>query len=244
MTISEAIKELGPKVKDRSLIAFCGAGISVKSGIPSAKKLVESINRKGLPFSYAMSSKTVQKNIKEFMEFHFGNKKPNTIHELLAGLDLKNYITTNYDPLLEKSIEKCFGKRSKVVTVTKDDHIWEVGTCRNSVIKMHGDVKDHDLLVLTKEHYISRLRNPKLVDGLVRVLLTTNPVLFIGYSLSDENIYDFLVQELHHIKESDNSDKYILFRGDRDNGKHDFFYRIERNTHLPRRKVYHRRFSP
>lgn len=213
MTITEAIKCLGPKIKERTLIPFCGAGISVPSGLPVVKDFLDKFGFCKLSFPSAMSILQYDPQFKRLFNQTFGAAylTHNILHELITQLDAKYYITTNYDRLLEDAFGKRHGENfsRKLKIIRKDDEIPNVNFYQNVLIKFHGDINITNLLVFTKEHYFYRLKNPCLVDGFVRFLFATYTILFVGYSLQDDNVYEILHKE-NLLDAPDLPDKYIV----------------------------------
>ena len=211
MTVEEAIPLLKSKIKERSLIPFCGAGISIPSpsNLPSAREFIEPYKLSGLKFCVA--TEILEKNISFRNDFNrtFGRStiKPNILHKLLAQLNAKYYITTNYDQLLESAFSSQNNKNLAVIR--REGDLPKVSTNDNILIKIHGDIEIQDLLVLTKSHYDNRLHNPTLIDSYVQCLFTTNTILFIGYSLSDDDIFS-LLNKLNNLIAADISEKYIV----------------------------------
>jgi hypothetical protein len=107
-------------------------------------------------------------------------------HRLLARLPISTFWTTNYDGLLESSLEKA-GKRV--------DTKHEVGQLSNPmyrrqavVYKMHGDAQHPDQATLTKDDYEQyHLKNAAFITTLSADLISKT-FLFIGFSFTDPNL--------------------------------------------------------
>ncbi|MDL1163160.1 SIR2 family protein [Yersinia pestis] len=93
-------------------------------------------------------------------------------------------ITTNYDTFLEDHIfinhEKII--KQKIFTGS------ELGT----LMKIHGCVSEPNSLILTEFDYENYYKKSKVLAAKVINLFAENPVFFFGYSITDENIRDFL----------------------------------------------------
>src|SRR5207248_9207022 len=57
------------------------------------------------------------------------------------------------------------------------------------VLKMHGSVTHPEDVVLTREHQIAYERRHTALAGVVQTLLLTRHMLFVGFSLSDDNFH-------------------------------------------------------
>lgn len=111
------------------------------------------------------------------------------IKEINLLKDLKEkmltVVTTNYDDFFEKNI---FTKHDKVIG-QKMFQSSEMGT----LFKIHGCVTEPESIVLTSRDYELFKRKRKVLSAKLIGLFTENPVIFIGYSLEDENIKSILL---------------------------------------------------
>lgn len=99
---------------------------------------------------------------------------------------VSNFITTNYDSFLET-----FFSGYKVLIGQEDalnDSILQMG----NIYKIHGGISNPDSIVLTKEDYDQFDRKAKFLSSKLLTMFVENPVIFIGYSLSDSNIIKIL----------------------------------------------------
>ncbi len=124
--------------------------------------------------------------------------RPSPVLRALAELQFPLVATTNYDQLFEAALQS-HGKRPHVcvyepeprrIAVVPPDPTPEVPF----VIKLHGDVKVRESLVITDEDYIRFVMrmgdkepdNP--VPETFRYFFKRWPTLFVGYSLKDYNL--------------------------------------------------------
>jgi len=103
-------------------------------------------------------------------------------HALLAALPAREVITTNYDTLFERASE------AAGMTVSVLPHEPRSGASR-WVLKMHGCVMDPDNIVLTREDYMRYDLRRQALSGIVQALLLMRHMLFIGFSLRDDNFH-------------------------------------------------------
>lgn len=97
-----------------------------------------------------------------------------------------NVFTTNYDTLLEDSYDK---KDCQVIR--KDDDCAYIDNAKPvKIFKIHGDFVNQDFVIITTEDYNAFFKkNPNpLLWNLVKQEFLTKHILFIGYSLADDNI--------------------------------------------------------
>jgi hypothetical protein len=106
--------------------------------------------------------------------------------ELLSSLNVDGIITTNWDPFLEQlypDYKKFVGQGELLFSNPQ-----EVG----EIYKIHGCASRPASLILTSDDY-ERFndRNPYLAAKLITIFVE-HPIVFLGYSISDENISGLL----------------------------------------------------
>nr|WP_298410481.1 SIR2 family protein [uncultured Halomonas sp.] len=109
---------------------------------------------------------------------------PELLEELaaLSALDLDGVITTNWDLLLEELFP------DYRVFVGQEELLFSNPQSVAEIYKIHGCSSQPNSLVLTREDYQDfENRNPYLAAKLI-TLFIEHPIIFIGYSISDENI--------------------------------------------------------
>lgn len=203
-TILKTIKEYQNKEK---LSFFVGAGVSKISEFPSWAELVLS-----MADEIGYSSYMVDKNGKpqlsseEFLQIpqmYFNKyknsepdkyinkvsqqlnvkRKPNDIHKMIMKLNPYHLLTTNYDTLLEQTANM-FSINYSIIN--SDEKVSSAQTQRY-IVKVHGDF-EQDNFVLKEQDYLDYEENFKLIDNVVKTIMATNLIVFIGYQLSDYNI--------------------------------------------------------
>ncbi len=122
------------------------------------------------------------------------NAEPHAIHRKLVSLGPRCFITTNYDNLIEKSLQKWKSDTPfRTVTNRQLTETAEIIHARalDFVFKPHGDAYDVESIILTREQYRQLLPNGERQAVLesVKMLLASRPILYIGFGLRDP---DFL----------------------------------------------------
>jgi len=117
--------------------------------------------------------------------------EPGDAHVAFAELPFDTIYTTNFDLLLEDSLLRA--RRPFRSIVGELQMPFHGGPLTTTIVKMHGDLRHEEHMVVTAEDYAGYLeRYPVIATHLSALLITRTP-LFVGYSLSDP---DFL-----HIRE-------------------------------------------
>ena len=191
--LDQTIKDLGLYLRERRLVVFFGAGASVASGLPTGDNLLRELGYENHDdeIQLVREDDSFYRKLKKL----FSDKKPNDIHKLLALLRARYYITTNYDQLFEQAMGRLYDPETSGFQfgwVVRTDDLSDVSRQRSTLIKLHGDIEDRNSLVAAKHDYAEHLRSPSLVDQLVNVTLSTHPVVFVGYSISDINLIHLL----------------------------------------------------
>ena len=106
--------------------------------------------------------------------------------EGLRGLTLQNIVTTNYDQFWEE----IFG----FTAASGLDSILHNPKEGVSVVKVHGCVTAPSSMVLLPEDYDNYSIRHKYIFAKLLVYFAEHPVLFVGYSLSDPDIVDLIVE--------------------------------------------------
>lgn len=121
------------------------------------------------------------KKLKEFIPLH---AEPSEFHlRLFQILNPKYLITTNWDNLLEKTI----ANNGLFYDVIKNEADLGEPHSPRKLIKVHGDL-DAQNIVFKEDDYLKYSLNNPSFDNLLKHVLSTTTVLFLGYSYSDPNI--------------------------------------------------------
>ena len=145
---------------------FAGAGLSAPSGCVNWKQLLGEIAEElqldiekesdlvAIAQYYYNKNGSNRTRLNDIIKDAFQTgKNPNVNHNILARLPVSTYWTTNYDKLIEKSLENN-GKICDVKTCCANLTTTLKG--RNVVVyKMHGDVDHPEEAVLIRDDYES-----------------------------------------------------------------------------------------
>ena len=220
-------EELISLVRREQVSLFIGAGFSKEAGAPSVWDLQKSI----LERIYDTEKRKSHENdsladLSNFFvnEVHLGSRNPlmrilreafdfvptcMDDHNLLAKIPhFRRIFTTNYDTLLEDSYAK------NEVCVIRNDADCAYMNKPFTVVKVHGDFTDFGSVVITSDDYkqfFTANKNPIMWD-LVKTEFATKNILFIGYSLEDNNILD-IIQKVSDAQGSNQNEMFLIAPG-------------------------------
>lgn len=101
-------------------------------------------------------------------------------------------ITTNYDLFLEKEIFP----NDYTVFVNQSDLFGADSYNIAEIYKIHGSATDADSIVITEKDYEKFNASRKLIIAKMLTLFAESPIIFLGYSFTDENIQRIIVDFL------------------------------------------------
>jgi hypothetical protein len=184
-----------------NLVLFLGAGISQGAGLPGWEALLgmladdacfdaaakQEFNDLGLldrasvlAQRFEGTGETLFQRIARIMQApHYS-----LAHGLLASLPTREVVTTNYDTLFEDA-SRAAGQPASVIPYAS------VESGKRWLLKLHGtaDRSDGKDIVLARRDYLGYDANRGALAGMVQALLLTRHMLFVGFSLTDENFH-------------------------------------------------------
>lgn len=136
-------------------------------------------------FKFQISEFLIEKCREEFPE------KWKEELSLLKNLVIDGIITTNWDNTVERifpNYKPYIGQQQLISAST-----FNIG----EIYKIHGCMTNPDSLILTQEDYDNfNERNPYLAAKLITIFIE-HPVVFLGYSINDDNIQKLLMSIVH-----------------------------------------------
>lgn len=191
----EQARTLARRALNGNLVAFLGAGVSIPAGLPGWGQLLrdaaattpELASRlEGLQSLDALDqAQVVERYVKTLRQDVAERLQPPQAalaHSLLASLPVAEFVTQNYDRLLELAAAAA-GAPLAVIPGARvaDEQRW--------LLKMHGSVDRPQDIVLTREDYLRYGERRAALAAIVQALLITKHMLFVGFSLSDPNFH-------------------------------------------------------
>lgn len=193
--MEQLARAIGDRATRDELALFIGAGASMAAGLPSWTELIRrlAVGVEGADTeAFAALGATDQAELIQSYDVEgFQSRvadivgtaeRPALVHGLLAGLGVRNAVTTNYDTFYEQAVEAS-GREMKSVLP------WQsaVGAQR-WVLKLHGDVSKPESIVLTRRHMVRFDAANRPSASLLQSVLLTKHLLVVGTSLTDDNV--------------------------------------------------------
>lgn len=189
-------EDLAGHARRGHLALFTGAGLSAGVGLPTWTELLEELavkvgmNREEwkdygpLDWATLLEKRLKDKGLSLPDEVVKRLKAPRRGlgHLLLAGLPVREAVTLNYDTLFEDACRDA-GRPTSVLTSHPSDRTdrW--------LLKLHGCLSKPKEIVLRREDYLRFEDRRKALAGVVQGLLLTRHLLFVGFSLGDDNFH-------------------------------------------------------
>src|SRR3954454_1834686 len=189
-------EQLGEKARRGQLAVFFGAGVSAAAGLPTWEQLVgELAERSVLPqelrqglsrlppqdAAALLARELGRAQLETYVEERFGPGIYALAHALIAALPVQEFVTTNYDPLVEQAAADV-GRGVRVLPFE------EAEPGAPWLLKLHGDAGHPESIVLTREEYLEFGDTRAALAGVLHSLLLTRHVLFVGTSMLDDDL--------------------------------------------------------
>lgn len=201
-----AAEAIASDVASGRTVLFLGAGVSMAAGLPSFERLITALEEQaGITAGDSLELPDRAEQLagvwsEQELEARVRSRVPSEryalAHGLLAGLRVREAITTNFDSLYELAAQRPFGPDSLQVLPQERS-----STSSPWLLKAHGDVVGKRGLVLTARSFNAFETESGPVAGVVRAMFAlSRDVLFVGYSLEDRNIRTLMdeASAFHH----------------------------------------------
>ena len=213
-------------IEDEDIIPFVGAGLSVAGGFPTWKShLKEQGRTAGLDgdevdqlidngqFEQVIHLIEQQDFLEAFEQeledsFSHVDYIPETTR-LIAELFTDTVITTNYDKLIEYTLENDFNKPVQLIDNRNPNEPRDNEAV--SVIKLHGDIRTPQHCIMSQNHYNNAYGEGAIdltlaIPTFLRQTFISSSLLFLGCSLNN----DRTVEVFKQIKQQARADGDIL----------------------------------
>lgn len=199
----EKARKLAQNAIDNHLVLFIGAGASKGAGLKLWPELLEDVaTEAGIQSMDRFKDKDLRdqatilehrlrlqhKDLRREVADRLDSNWYSLVHGLLASLPSSEAVTTNYDDLFEAA----WGTAGRSLAVLPEHPARARGRW---LLKLHGSVGKSDNIILTRADYLNMPRQYRALMGLVQGLLMMRHLMFVGYSLQDEDFHE-LIQEV------------------------------------------------
>lgn len=192
MSYKSHLERIQEAKNDNKLVFFIGSGMSKNVGLPDWGELIDEL-KKDLNTTEEDYLKIAQLYFLEFGEYEYIKKVKSffpseniviqNTHSLLVKLFPQHIITTNWDIVIEQAIDN----EMALYDVVRNDSELINTTSNRKLIKMHGDIEVGNI-VFKEDDYLEYSQKFPLVENYVKSILSTNTVIFLGYSYNDINL--------------------------------------------------------
>ncbi|MDR6735414.1 SIR2 family protein [Sphingobacterium thalpophilum] len=199
---------------------FAGAGLSTPVGFVNWKGLLKDLADElnlNIEKEHDLTS-IAQYHSNKFKRGKINNKIKNEFttlkegsenHKILSKIGIDTFWTTNYDQLIEKTLEA----DGKIVErkVRNEDFASNIKKKDAIVYKMHGDKDSPDEAILTKDDYETYNDKKELFSTALRGDLLSKTFLFIGFSFDDPNL-DYILGRIKILLKDNTPTHYCFFK--------------------------------
>jgi len=233
LEVNKIIDDIIKGINLGETMVFCGAGISMNSGLPIVSQLVpyildklevtedtrilitDNFNNPKIPFE-AFMEVVIRNSISDRIMDIYNQGEPNANHILIAKLikagKIKTIVTTNFDKLIEKALSMepialCEGKDYDLIYKEQDFENINWLDNRIRIIKIHGSIDDRNEIAITLKR-VSRKFFSIPSKIIIEQMFSKGPhgnVIILGYSSSD--IFDINP----HIESIGKSNKKVYY---------------------------------
>lgn len=188
-------------IKSGNCVIFVGAGISQAAGLPGWQKLMEMIASScNVDFEADLrklagkiENKIGRQRLIEELRKHLPFKRPTDLHHLLTSLPVNDWVTTNYDDLLERT----FGHDGIAYTTLFNPQQLGFKSLKyvKQILKLHGDFNNPTNIIITEDDYVRHYTKSSLILNTFELLRAQNTFLYLGYSMRDPEL-NFIISHV------------------------------------------------
>ena len=205
VNLVDSAQKLAEAAIASQLVLFLGAGVSAGAGLPDWKGLLakiakdvgfeprdrlESVDPRDQATILQRQLEMQKKSLGKAVAMQLTDTHYSLVGGLLASLPSHEAVTTNFDKLFEAAWSTA-GRKAAVLPheAARPDGRW--------LLKLHGCVTKPEKIILTRADYLDMPRQHGALMGLVQGLLMMRHMMFVGYSMRDEDFHE-LVYEVRH----------------------------------------------
>lgn len=189
---------------ERHLVLFLGSGISAGAGLPTWTQLLDGLaetaglsedarnrlkTKDARDYATLIERRMVEKKIdfRAQIAAELTGRHYSLQHGLVASLPSDEAVTTNFDTLFEAAARTA---NRKLAVLPQDPR----AAGGRWLLKMHGSIDHEKSIVLTRSDFLDMPRQYGALLGLVQGLLLMRHMMFVGYSLQDEDFQELIYE--------------------------------------------------
>jgi hypothetical protein len=211
------IQEITNLILSGKCVLFVGAGISKGAGLPDWSdiicKLKNQLDYNGdadwLTIAQAYEKRHDRRKLESILQMLTANERvePGKIHNLLAKLAIDVWVTTNWDCLLEKTLNK-----RPYNLVINDSDLTKINPREMILIKLHGDFKNKNI-IFTKNDYFLSQQTRELLWKKIILYMAERSFIFIGYGCNDPDFSAVQASLVHYLGHKHMLKSYAIATG-------------------------------
>lgn len=200
----DASSETFDRLLSERPVLWVGAGTSIAASYPSTRDLIDAMRERSL--GAIPADLTFTEVADRFVANNTAAELADLLHDLIgqshvptgtlraiarhaAAGHFAAIITTNYDNLLERVLDDA-SVPYLPQALEKNFELKDDGQLR--LLKIHGSKEDWRETILSGNSYDAFTRRYKMLAGQLNLLLTQRRILFVGCSLKDPRILDWI----------------------------------------------------
>ncbi|AUB31273.1 SIR2 family protein [Spiroplasma floricola] len=220
------IKQFAQKILEKKALVFLGSGINKEVGLPDWKELMQDLYED-------LDIKNSEQNYIDYIDLaqfliHSTNGRHDLITKILKKIDIdkdpgpnlleicklpvKEFWTTNYDNLIEKSMLKLNKKYKKIVTKNNFAFLEPYLT---NIYKMHGDIENENKIIISRKDYDSYANENLFFWNKLTLELSYKSCVFVGTSFNDYNLNIILSKISTLLDKEEKPNHFIFFEKDK-----------------------------
>lgn len=209
--MNKDLERLIKYIRKEDVALFIGSGFSLKAGAPKVWDIIEAILREGGQSFREGLDDSIRNSLRLLSEayvkecgsrndlmvllrdlFNFDPTDCSNQQTLTKIPHIKQIFTTNYDTLIEDAYP-----RSERIVVTSNEGCAYTDEHKTKIYKIHGDIttlNDSASIIITDSDYKGYFKNRhfNLIWEELKQAFIKKHVVFVGYSLEDDNILDII----------------------------------------------------
>ena len=195
-----AVRRLGALASAGELSLMIGAGVSAGAGLPSWSSLLQKMSGKVEEETRSLLTTKQFERLSpldqaELLNHLLGDGYADAVIEAVGDdpstnrrPSLGHFLLASYDLLYERAVQSQSDLHEDAARVPAALPYERPGAGQPWILKLHGDINHRDDIVLSRRSFVSYDSNRRAAGSLFQSMLMTSHVLFVGVSMTDDNV--------------------------------------------------------